>query len=114
MNGVRYIKDDLVIIDFRENITISSDGVGKLARLIEDISCRGVENIILNLQDVRLIDSRGIGLLVKSLSVFKKAYFKLLKPNRIIMTILRVSKLVDDFEIFQDEAEAVNSFEKPA
>jgi anti-sigma B factor antagonist len=59
-----------------------------------------------------MIDSSGIGGLVKSFTRAKNSggKLKLLKPTRLAHQLLSITGLLSVFEIFDDEASAVASF----
>jgi anti-sigma B factor antagonist len=73
-------------------------------------------NILLDLANVTRIDSTGIGMLVESVIVTAKAggQLKLVKVPRLIHNILSTHRLLQAFDIYSTEEEAVASFTKPA
>jgi len=68
---------------------------------------------VLNLTDVRWIDSSGVGVLVKSLTSAKQAggSLKLVNPSKPAMQTLKMCGLLPLFEIYSEEPEAVQSFD---
>jgi anti-sigma B factor antagonist len=73
-------------------------------------------NILLNLANVTRIDSTGIGMLVESVIVTAKegGQLKLVNVPRLIHNILSTHRLLQAFDIYSTEAEALASFTKPA
>lgn len=71
-------------------------------------------NIILKLENVSRIDSTGIGALVESviLSAREGGRLKLVNVPRLINNILSTHRLLQAFEIYGSEEEALTSFEK--
>lgn len=71
--------------------------------------------ILLDLKDVIRIDSAGIGMLVsKYLSTRKSGgTIKLLRLTRHSDHLMDITRLTNIFEIFDDEAEALQSFGAP-
>ncbi len=67
----------------------------------------------MNLAGVGYIDSSGIGELVSSFTAVKKegGTLKLLKLTQKIQDLLAITKLLTVFDVFDDEAEALASFE---
>jgi anti-sigma B factor antagonist len=80
---------------------------------IDDIVARGESRVVVDLAAVRMVDSSGIGALVRSLSLVKQrgGSLKLLKPAEQAMQTLKVVNLLKLFEIYDDEAKAVSSFQ---
>ena len=67
---------------------------------------------MLNLAEVPMIDSSGIGLLVKILSSTKQrgGSVKLVNPSKFAVQTLRLVGVLNLFEVFDDEEKAVGSF----
>jgi len=66
----------------------------------------------INIAAVPMIDSSGIGVLVRSLTTAKRrgGNLKLVNPSKLALRTLKIVGLVNLFEIFNDEGEAVQSF----
>ena len=73
-------------------------------------------NILLDLANVARIDSTGIGMLVESVIVTAKegGRLKLVSVPRLIHNILSTHRLLQAFDIYPTEKEALASFTKPA
>ena len=73
----------------------------------------GARKILLDLAAVTYIDSSGIGELVGAYTSAANvnAQIKLCKLPAKIYDLLQITKLVTVFEIFEDEAEAIRSFD---
>jgi len=86
--------------------------VDSLRQAIEEILQNGDNSMVLNLEEVPMIDSSGIGILVRSLTSAKQrgGTVKLVKPSKFALQTLKLVGVVNLFEIFQDENEAVESF----
>ena len=80
---------------------------------INSLISQGRTHIVLNLKDVRYIDSSGLGELVASYgSVMKTGgALKLLNVTSRNHDLLSITRLVTVFESFDSEAEAVRSFQ---
>ena len=104
-------KGDVMILDLSGSLTIGS-GDQELKSLVSDLSSRGVNNILINLQYVEFMDSTGIGAIVKSYATLtnKGGRLKLLNPSKLIRHSLKVIGLLGIFEVFDDEAQALASF----
>lgn len=72
----------------------------------------GHKNIVINMADVRTIDSSGLGELIRSkvTAASHGANVKLLHLVPKIYDLLEVTRLIGVFEIFDDEAEVIPSF----
>jgi anti-sigma B factor antagonist len=70
------------------------------------------KKILLNLRQVTIIDSSGIGEVVSSWKLAKRfgGTVKLLRPAPQVQRTLLLTQLLPLLEIFDDEAEAVASF----
>ena len=73
-------------------------------------------HILLDLANVTRVDSTGIGMLVESviLTVKEGGQLKLSRVPRLIHNILSTHRLLQAFDIYPTEAEALASFAKPA
>jgi anti-sigma B factor antagonist len=72
----------------------------------------GDYRLVVSIGEVPMIDSSGIGLLVRSLTTVKQkgGNLKLVNPSKLAFQTLKIVGLVNLFEIFNDEGEAVQSF----
>ena len=86
--------------------------VDSLRRAVEEILENGDNSFVLNLAEVPMIDSSGIGILVRSLTSAKQrgGSVKLVNPSKFALQTLKLVGVVNLFEIFQDEDAAVASF----
>ncbi|HEV3468400.1 MAG: STAS domain-containing protein [Acidobacteriota bacterium] len=102
---------DVTILDMDGKITIGEGSVslrGAIRRLIEE----GKKKILLNLSGVGYVDSSGIGELVSSYTTTssKGGQLKLLNLTQKIQDLLAITKLLTVFDVYEDEATALNSF----
>lgn len=102
---------DVTILDLDGKITIGEGSVslrGAIRRLIEE----GKTKILLNLSGVGYVDSSGIGELVSSYTTCssKNGQLKLLNLTQKIQDLLTITKLLTVFDVYEDEATALNSF----
>ena len=86
--------------------------VDSLRQTIDEAFSSGDTRIVIDLAEVPMIDSSGIGLLVRSLTSAKHrgGSLKLVSPSKLALQTLKIVGLVNLFEIFNDEGEAVQSF----
>jgi anti-sigma B factor antagonist len=93
---------------------VHGDGPDELARLVKQILDEGKKRILVNLAGVSKVDTTGLGALVGCYvsATNRDAAVKLLNPTKKIKDLLVITKLVTVFEVFEDEDEAIKSFEE--
>ncbi len=102
---------DVIILDMDGKITIGEGSVAVrsvIRRLLEE----GKKRILLNLAGVGYVDSSGIGELVSSFTTINRegGQLKLLNLTQKIQDLLAITKLLTVFDVYEDEASALNSF----
>lgn len=87
-------------------------GVDRLRDALEDLLVNGSHRWVLDLADVGMIDSSGIGLLVRYLTNAKQqgGDLKLLNPTKFALQTLKMIGLLNLFEVFQEQEKAVAAF----
>jgi anti-sigma B factor antagonist len=101
----------VTVLDVSGKITLAEGSVD-IRKSVRDLLDSGRNQILLNLGDVKYIDSSGIGELVSSFTTVtnKGGKLKLLNLTLKIRELLAITKLLTVFECFDDEGEAVQSF----
>ncbi len=86
--------------------------VDGLRQAIEESLANGDCRIALNLAEVPMVDSSGIGLLVRFLASTKQrgGSLKLVQPSKFAIQTLRLVGVLNLFEIFESDDAAVDSF----
>ncbi len=102
---------DVTVLDMSGKITIGEGSVAlrtAIRRLLEE----GKKRILLNLAGISYIDSSGIGELVSSYTAINKegGQLKLLNLTQKIQDLLTITKLLTVFDVYESEADALNSF----
>ena len=102
---------DVTILDLEGKITIGEGSVSlrsAIRRLIEE----GKKKILLNLAGVGYVDSSGIGELVSSFTTINRegGQLKIVNLTQKIQDLLAITKLLTVFDVYDDEATALNSF----
>jgi len=99
------------IVDLSGRITIG-EGTIVLKDTVRNLLQRNEKKILLNLADVSYIDSSGIGELVSSFTTVgnQGGKLKLLSLTKKVHDLLSITKLLTVFEVFEDEAKAIQSF----
>lgn len=80
-----------------------------LKKLVAD----GVRKLLLNLKELKQIDSSGVGIIVGTCVTLRRqgGDLKLLWPHDGVRKVLTVFRLLGVIDSFEDEAQAVASFE---
>ena len=105
--------DKVMIVELGGKFT-TADASGVIWGVVSDLLRTGHKHILLELSKVSYLDSAaGIGELVRSYTTALRqgAQVKLLRVGKNVERVLRIVGLQNVFEIFDDEAAAVRSFE---
>jgi anti-sigma B factor antagonist len=88
------------------------DSVDRLRADLYEMMTNGDTRIVMDLSEVPMIDSSGIGLLVKSLTSAKHqgGSIRLLNPSKFIIQTLKMIGLLSMFDVFEDQQLAIASF----
>lgn len=102
--------EEVTVLNFEGDITIGQ-GTSILRQETRRLIKEGRINIILNLADVRYIDSSGLGEMVSALTASGRegGTIVLLNVSQNVRELLRVTKLVTVFRIYNDEQSAFRS-----
>ncbi len=103
--------DPVVILDMEGELTIGEGDV-ELRRALLELLDEGYRAIILNLRDLRTMDSAGLGELMRcrATCASRGAELKLLHLNPKVHDLLEVTRLIGVFEVHDSEADAIPSF----
>jgi anti-sigma B factor antagonist len=112
---------DVTILDLSGRISVGEAlafGPGSgliLGHIIRELAEKGQNRILLNLKDVKYIDSSGVGDLVRSVTSLRRqgGDLKLLSPSPMVLEVLRITRLDKVLEIKDDELSAAQSFSEP-
>ena len=101
----------VTIIDVDGKIVLGEGDV-EIKNTIDDFQKRGNKNFLLNLAKVPYLDSAGLGEIIRCYTSLRKSggNFKLLSPNRRIVDLLTITKLLDVFDTYDNESAAIASF----
>ncbi len=104
-------KDGVQVIRLRGDLKIG-EAVDEFRRTVEDLLGGGDSRLVISVAEVPMIDSSGIGVLVRSLTTAKQkgGSLKLVNPSKLALQTLRIVGLVNLFEIFDDEESAIASY----
>ncbi|MCX6334113.1 MAG: STAS domain-containing protein [Bacteroidia bacterium] len=109
----------MINIEKRDKIDIITFTVEKINALITDelkdeigsVFQNGSSKVVINLKDVRYIDSSGFGCLLSIMKTAKNNYcsLKFASPEPAVMEVLKTLNLHTVFEIYDDLDECVRS-----
>ncbi len=102
---------DVTVVDAVGRITLG-DGATTFRDTIRDLANGGNKKLLLNLAEVSYIDSSGIGEMVSGFTTVTNqgGQVKLLNLTKRVKDLLQITKLYTVFEVFDDEAHGVRSF----
>ena len=105
--------DSVIVVDVSGRITLG-EGCAQLRELVRDQLTKGNKQVLINLADVTYIDSSGIGELVSAYTAVSNqgGQLKLLNLTKKVHDLLQITKLYTVFDIHDDEAKAIASFDK--
>ena len=103
--------DGVTIVDLNGRIVLG-EATTALRELLQNLVNQGQKKILLNLADVSYIDSSGLGALVSGFTSLsgQQGNLKLLNLTKKVQDLLQITKLLTVFEVYTDEATAVQSF----
>ena len=104
-------EDGVTIVDLEGKLTIGEGDV-QLREEIRDLLDDGVKKILVNMQGVKMMDSSGLGELVRTRASANSvdATIKLLHVEDKVQEVLEMTRLIGVFETFDDEIDAIASF----
>ena len=110
--GIHYLSD-VASVDLRGKF-IKGQGGHQLQLLIDKVLTAGTTRVLLNLTEVPIIDSMGIGELVRAYNKVREAggSLKLVGLTDRVYGALKITQLLDLIESFATEDEAAASFAK--
>jgi len=102
---------DVTILDLSGSVRIGEGSIvlrNEIRKLVED----GKQKILLNLGGVSYMDSSGIGELIANYTTVSRGggQLKLLNLTDKIQNLLVITKLLTVFDVYESEADGLNSF----
>lgn len=104
-------RSDVHVVQLRGDLRLG-DPVNNLKEALEELVAAGENRIVLDLGEVRMIDSSGIGILVRFLTATRQkgGVLKLVNPSEFAVKTLRLVGVLKLFEVFSNEQLALDSF----
>ena len=105
-------QDQVKIIKLRGKLNLGPS-LDRTNATIKDLFDAGDSRFLLDLQEVPMIDSSGIGILVRHLTAAKQrgGSLKLLNPTTFALQTLKLVRVLNLFEVVQDQEAAIKSFQ---
>jgi anti-sigma B factor antagonist len=105
-------RGEVKVVKLTGRLTLG-DSVDRVRGTLDDLLATGATRYVLDLGEVSMLDSSGIGLLVMYLNNAKRqgGSLKLLNPSKFAVQTLKMIGLLKLFDVFQDPEEAVASFQ---
>lgn len=103
---------DIIVLDLRGRSTINGRESETLSRYVKKLVAGGVRKLLLNIAELKQIDSSGISVIIDGyISLREKGgELKLLRPCGSVLEVFRVLRLLEIIPSFDDETQAVASF----
>lgn len=110
------IVNDVAIVRVTGDITLAKGGDVMLKDKINSLLQQGYRKLLLDLGGVSYVDSAGLGQLVQvhATTTRQGGTLRLLNVTKRLRDLLVVTRLLVVFDAFEDEAEALASFNRPA
>lgn len=111
MNLQTEIKNDVVVIYVNEE-RLDAHNSGELKIEVQKLFEQGMKNMLIDLKDVRFIDSSGLGALVSGFknAISHQGNLKLSTLQSQVRSMFELTRLHRVFEIFPSTAEALDNF----
>src|SRR3990172_12377140 len=102
-----------VVIELKGNV-MGGEDTKDFNQLLHKLIDEGKKNIIIDLAEVKFMNSSGLGMLIGGLTTVKKenGHLKLARVTDKIESLLIIKKLITIFEFYETVDEAVASFAK--
>lgn len=102
----------ILVLDLEGNIKLG-EGSKELHERIRRLMESGEKKILLNLAKVAYIDSSGLGELVAGYTTVQRngGEMKLVHLTERITELMVITKLLTVFDVYENEEEAINSFQ---
>lgn len=103
---------DVTILDLRGRATIGESESAVLGRRLQELIASGRRKFLLNLAELRQLDSSGLSIIATTCTSLRGqgGDLRLLCPGGHVLDVLKVLHLQEIISCFEDENQAVASF----
>src|SRR5512144_2574940 len=100
-----------VVIELKGNV-MGGEDTKEFNELLHKLIDEGKKNIVIDLSDVKFMNSSGLGMLIGGLTTMKKTggNLKLARVSEKIESLLIITKLITIFEFYDNVDDAIKSF----
>jgi anti-sigma B factor antagonist len=100
------------VIKVRGKLALGCPPLNELRERLAELSGQGEFNWLLDLQEVNMLDSSGVGLLAQTMTSARNGQgaCKLLNLQKFPMQVLKMVSMLALFEVYDDQNAAVESF----
>ena len=100
---------DAIVLEVKGDLTYSNRAAFKTA--VEQVKNRGCRHLIVNMEQVRFVDSSGLGLLVLVSQNLKlqQSQLSLLKPQSYVREIMGLANIPKMIPIYETEGDALTA-----
>ena len=104
---------DVAVVDLRGRSTLNEGESELLSSRLQKLIASGMRNLLLNLKELTQVDSSGIGIIVGTYVSLRRqgGDLKLLSPCERVINVLTVFRLQNIIPSFEDEGQALASFQ---
>jgi anti-anti-sigma factor len=108
------IQPGIVALEIKGEVRTSADR-GRLAQVVDDEIANHQRRIILDLSQMNLIDSAGVGTIVLCFSRLRKSggELRISGPKGMVETVLKLTQIHRAIRVFPSVAEAASDFPVP-
>ena len=107
--------DGILVIEFRQSHILDSVTIDRMATRLKELAESAVEDqFLLDFGEVAYLSSSALGMLLglQRRIVQRKGRMKLAGINSEVMEVFRITKLDTVFDIYKDEAAALEAFRR--
>jgi anti-sigma B factor antagonist len=101
----------ITVLDLKGSL-VAGLGVEALVRRMKELAAEQRGKVLLNLKDVSVIDSRGVGEVVASFSSLKRSggSLKLACPTKFVREVLQITRIGTIIDVYDTEEAALKAF----
>jgi len=102
---------EAVVVEIKGNV-MGGDDTKEFNELLHKLIDEGKKNLVVDLAEVKFMNSSGLGMMIGGLTTMKKAggNMKLARITEKIESLLIITKLITIFEFYDNIEDAVKSF----
>ena len=100
-----------VVIELKGNV-MGGEDTKEFNDLLHKLIDEGKKNVVIDLSDVKFMNSSGLGMMIGGLTTMKKTggNLKLARVTEKIESLLIITKLITIFEFYDNVDDAIKSF----